>query len=98
MIAPPGINPFEFAFKIALFLPIISTGIAFAILWVIGGKESMRKGAIPATICGVVPAVACLATTSLDYFTGIEDIPLRGVGVVGGVCAMLALFIYSRLS
>jgi lactate permease len=98
MIGPPGINPFEFAFKIALFLPIISTGFAFAILWVIGGKESMRKGAIPATICGVVLAVACLATTSLDYFTGIEYIPLRVVGVVGGVCAMLALFIYSRLS
>ena len=98
MIGPPGINPFEFAFKIALFLPIISTGFAFAILWVIGGKESMRKGAIPATICGVVLAIACLATTSLDYFTGIEYIPLRVVGVVGGVCAMLALFIYSRLS
>ncbi len=97
IIGPPGINAFEFAFKISLFLPLISTGFAFAILWLIGGKKSMRKGAVPAVICGVVLALACLATTSLDYFTGIEYIPLRVVGVVSGASAMVALYIFSHL-
>jgi len=91
------INPFEFAFKISIFLPVISTGFAFAILWLVGGKHSMRKGAVPALICGLVLALACLGTTSLDYFTGVEYIPIRVVGVVGGVCAMAALYVYNRL-
>ncbi len=43
-----GLNAYEFAFKISLFLPIVSTGFAFAILWLVGGKASMRKGAVPA--------------------------------------------------
>src|SRR4030043_1200518 len=49
-----GLNAVEFAFKIALFLPLVSTGFAFAVLWLVGGKESMRKGAVPALICGLV--------------------------------------------
>jgi lactate permease len=96
LIGPPGINPFEFAYKVSIFLPIISTGFAFAILWLIGGKRSMRKGVVPAVISGVVLALACLASTSLDYFTGVEYVPLRVVGVVGGVSAMVALFVYNR--
>jgi lactate permease len=90
------INPFEFAFKIAIFLPVISTGFAFAILWLVGGRKSMRRGAVPALICGVVLALAILGTTGLDYFTGVEYIPLRVVGIVGGVSAMVALYLYNK--
>lgn len=91
------INALEFAFKIALFLPIISTGFAFAILWVVGGKKSMRRGAVPALICGLALALACLGTVSLDYFTGIEYIPLRIVGVIAGFSAMISLYVYQKL-
>ena len=92
------INAIEFAFKIAIFLPLVSTGFAFAILWVIGGKKSMRKGAVPAVICGLALAFACLGTVSLDYFTGVEYVPLRVVGVIAGLAAMISLYIYQRLS
>ena len=92
-----SINPIELAFKIAIFLPLVSTGFAFAILWLIGGKTSMRRGAVPATICGLTLAFACLGAVSVDYFTGVEYVPLRIVGVIGGVCAMVSLYVYNRL-
>jgi lactate permease len=97
MQPPIMINALAFAFKIAIFLPIVSTGFAFAILWLVGGKKSMRKGAIPALICGLALALACLGVTSLDYLTGVEYVPLRIVGVVAGLCAMASLYIYQKL-
>lgn len=90
------ITPVAMAFKITLFLPLVSTGFAFAILWLVGGRASMRRGAVPATICGLTLAFACLGTVSLDYFTGVEYVPLRIVGVIAGLCAMLALHTYQK--
>ncbi len=87
----------EMAFKIALFLPLVSTGFAFAILWLVGGRSSMRKGAVPAVVCGLTLAFACLGTVGLDYFTGVEYVPLRIVGVVAGLCAMVSLYAYQKL-
>jgi lactate permease len=97
MIPPIVINPLEFAFKIAIFLPLISTGFAFAILWLVGGKESMRKGAGAATVSGLALGLACLGVVSLDYFSGVEYIPIRIVGVLGGLCAMLSLHAYQKI-
>lgn len=91
------INAITFAFKIAIFLPLVSTGFAFAVLWLVGGKKSMRKGVVPALVCGLVLALACLGATSLDYFTGVEYVPLRIVGVVAGLCAMASLYVYQKL-
>ncbi len=93
-----AINPIAFAYKIALFLPLVSTGFAFAILWLVGGRQSMRKGAVPAVICGLALALACLGTVALDYFTGVEYVPLRVVGVIAGLCAMASVYVYQKLS
>ncbi|MEM2102916.1 MAG: L-lactate permease [Candidatus Bathyarchaeia archaeon] len=92
-----GLDPIEFAFKIAIFLPLVSTGFAFAILWVVGGKSSMRNAAVPAVVCGLTLALACLGAVSLDYFTGVEYVPLRIVGVIAGLAAMASLYIYQKL-
>lgn len=92
-----AISPVAFAFKIALFLPLVSVGFSFAILWLAGGKQSMHKGVVPAMICGLVLASACLGTVSLDYFTGVEYVPLRIVGVLAGLCAMGSLLVYQKL-
>ncbi len=92
-----GLNPIEMAFKITILLPVVSIGFAFAVLWVTGGKSSMRKGALPAAMCGLVLAFACLGAVSLDYFTGVEYVPLKIVGVIAGLCAMLSLLIYQKL-
>jgi len=92
-----GLNPIEFAFKVAVFLPLVSTGFALAILWVVGGRASMRRGMWPAVVSGLALAFACLGAVSLDYFTGVEYVPLRVVGVVGGLCAMASLYGYQKL-
>jgi lactate permease len=92
-----GFNPMALAFKVAIFLPVISPGFAFALLGLVGGKKSMRKGAVPALVCGLVLAFACVATTSLDYFTGVQYVPLTLVGVIAGLSAMLSLHVYQRL-
>lgn len=92
-----GLMELQFAFKIAIFLPLVSTGFAFAILWATGGRESMRRGVIPAVISGLALAFACLGAVSLDYFTGVAYVPLRIVGVLAGMLAMIALYAYQRL-
>ena len=91
-----GLNPVEMAFKISLFLPLVSTGFAFAILWLVGGKASMKRGAVPAVISGLALAFACLGSVAIDYFSGVEYVPLRIVGVVGGLSAMLVLYVYQK--
>ena len=58
----------------------------------------MRKGAVPASVCGLVLAFACLGAVSVDYFSGVEYVPLRIVGVLAGLCAMLSLLIYQKLT
>jgi lactate permease len=90
-------NAIELAFKVAVFLPIISTGFSFAILWVLGGRESMRKGRLPAVVSGLALGIACLAAAAADYITGVEIVPLKVIGLIGGLCAMLSLYIYQKL-
>jgi lactate permease len=90
-------NPIELAFKVSLFLPLVSVGFAFALLWIIGGRQSVRKGAVPALICGLTLAFACLGALSLDYFSGVQYIPLEIVGVVAGLCAIMSLLVYQRV-
>ncbi len=91
-----GFNPIELAFKVSLFLPLVSVGFAFALLWIIGGRQSVRKGAVPALICGLTLAFACLGVLALDYFSGVQYIPLEIVGVVAGLCAIISLLVYQR--
>jgi lactate permease len=92
-----SLNAIELAFKVAIFLPLVSTGFAFAVLWVVGGRESMRKGLVPAVVSGLTLAFACLGVVSVDFFTGVEYVPIRIVGVVGGLSAMLSLHAYQKL-
>jgi lactate permease len=92
-----GLNPIEMAFKISIFLPIVSIGFAFAVLWLIGGKLSMRRGALPAVVSGLVLALVCLGTVTIDYFSGVEYVPLKIVGVIAGLCSMLSLHVYQKL-
>jgi lactate permease len=91
------ISATELAFKISLFLPIVSIGFAFAILWVVGGRKAMRKGAIPALVGGSTLGLACLGSTYLDYFSHIEVIPLKVVGVIAGLASMGALYVFQKL-
>jgi len=90
-------DPIEFAYKISLFLPLVSVGLAFGVLWMVGGRAAMRRGAGAAIVIGLAVALACLALIGLDYHTGTEYVPLRIVGPIAGLLAMAALQVYQRL-
>jgi lactate permease len=79
----------EFAFKIAIFLPVVSVGLAFAMLWIIGGRAAMRRGLAPAIIAGLVISLSALVFV-------IVGVPVRIVGVLAGLMAMLSLLIYHK--
>ncbi len=89
-----GFTAIEFAYKICIYLPVVAIGISFAMLYIIGGRESVRRGAVQALIVGAVIAFACLGFVSYEVFTGNTIVPLRIIGVVAGLLSMAALYIY----
>lgn len=91
-----GFDPIAFAYRISLFLPIISIGLAYGVLWMIGGRAAMRRGSTSALVIGGAVAVACLLFTGLDHFTGVEYVPLRVVGPFAGLFGMAVLQLYLR--
>lgn len=89
-----GFTGIEFAYFICLFLPVISIGISFAMLYIIGGKRSVMKGGVQAFIVGAAVAFSCLGFVAYEYFTGNTAVPLRVVGVAAGLLSMGALYGY----
>jgi lactate permease len=89
-----GFSGIEFAFFICLFLPVISIAISYAMLYIIGGKASVKKGTVPAFIVGAAVAFSCLGLVAFEYTTGNTAIPLRVVGVFAGLLSMGALYGY----
>ncbi len=91
-----GFSAIEFAYKISIYLPVIAIAISFAMLYVVGGRESVRRGAVQAFVVGAAVAVSCLGFVSYEAFTGSTLVPLRVVGVVAGLVSMAALYAYMR--
>jgi lactate permease len=91
-----GFSAIDFAYKISLYLPLVSTAFSLAILWLIGGTKSMRKGLIPALLSGLVISMACLTFSYIDFYFQYEVIPIRIIGVLAGALTMIALHIYER--
>jgi lactate permease len=96
----PGLSEYgaftsiDFAYKICIYLPVISIAICYAMLYVIGGRESMRRGAVQAFIVGAVVAFSCLGFVSYEAFTGSTLVPLRIIGVAAGLLSMAALYLF----
>lgn len=89
-----GFTGIEFAYFICLFLPVISVAISYAMLWIIGGRASVRKGSVPAFIVGAAVAFSCLGFVAYEHLTGNTMVPLRVVGVAAGLLSMAALYAY----
>ncbi|MCK4304465.1 MAG: L-lactate permease [Candidatus Eisenbacteria sp.] len=91
-----GINAIDFTFKICIFLPVISVGLAFGILWLVGGRESMKRGFVPAIVAGLSVAVISLGLAVINYATGREIIPIRVIGIIAGLLSMGVLILWQR--
>jgi lactate permease len=92
-----GFSQIDFAFKISLYLPLVSTAFSLAILWLLGGFKSIRKGLVPALLAGITISLACLAFSTIDLHYQYEVIPIRVIGVLAGALTMAALQVYERL-
>lgn len=82
------ITEHSFAMNISIYLPVISVLFAFAILWVVGGMEAIKRSWPPALISGLVISLTALALV----YTNI--VPLSIVGVIAGSASMVSLYLY----
>src|SRR5271157_653003 len=81
----------SFAMNIAIFLPVISVGFAFAILWVVGRMEAIKQSWFPALMSGLVISFSAIA---LIYW---NLVPISIVGVVAGALSMASLYTYNTV-
>ncbi len=80
---------YEYALNISLFLPVIATILSCAMLWIIGGRKSLKKGIIPAILSGLL-----IGFTSI--FLVLIRAPIAILGVVAGLVSMIGLYLYFR--
>ena len=77
---------------VALFLPVISTGIALGMLWVADGFDGVKKGFSTAVIAGL--------TLGLSAILFVNILPASAIGLVGvfsGLVTIVVLFILRAL-
>jgi lactate permease len=83
-----GLDPGALGKNIALFIPLISTGLSLGMLWIADGVEGMRKGLIPAVVAGLSLGISCI------FF--VQILPPSAIGLVGvfsGLVAIVALLL-----
>ncbi|MFH1145219.1 MAG: L-lactate permease [Candidatus Eisenbacteria bacterium] len=91
------ISAVDFTFKICIFLPVIAVGLSFGILWLTGGRASMRRGAVAAVVAGLSIAACALGLATINYAAGKEIVPIRIIGIVAGLFSMAVLILWQRL-
>ncbi len=78
---------YDFALKISLFLPVIATVISCAMLWIMGGFESLKKGFVPAVMSGLVIGFSSIILVLVRA-------PIMVLGVIAGLLSMIFLYLY----
>ena len=84
------LDVFLFAYKVNIFLPVVAVLVSIAMLWIIGGRSSVRKGLGPAFLTGLTIAFSCL-------IFGLLRVPIMLIGVLAGLVSMAVLYLYHRL-
>ena len=91
-IRPPGIENAEqfiwsFTQHITIFLPVVSVGFAFMMLYFVGKWEAIKKHWIGATVAGLVLSVTALILS----FTRI--VPVEVIGIFAGFATMVVSYL-----
>ena len=74
---------------LASYMPYISTAVAFACLYIVGGFKLMRQGFIPAILAGLSSGFIAIALTKAGLITVIA--------IIAGIAIIIALLIYVKL-
>nr|WP_321352705.1 L-lactate permease [uncultured Methanoregula sp.] len=78
--------------SVALFLPVISTGIALGMLWVADGLDGVKKGFSTAVIAGLT-----LGLSAIVFVTVLPASAIGLVGVFSGLVTIGVLFLLRAL-
>lgn len=84
-----GFDASLFTYKICLYLPVISTLISFGMLYLIGGKESIKRGWVIAAVIGLTIGLSALLFS-------IVGVPVMLIGVLSGLTSMGAFVLWTR--
>ncbi|AEE15185.1 L-lactate permease, putative [Thermodesulfobium narugense DSM 14796] len=96
-IQPQGITNLEhfintFTIDISIFLPFISVGFAYIMLYFIDGINSLKRGFISALLSGLVLGFSCLTFSITKIF------PVQIIGTLSGLLTMIFVLIYQRIT
>lgn len=78
--------------QVALFLPVISTGLSLGMLWVADSISGIQKGWIPAVLAGI-----SLGVSSIAFVNILPGSAIGLVGVFSGLVTIGVLFLYRIL-
>ncbi len=78
------------AYKVNIFLPVVAVLVSISMLWIVGGKNSLSKGIVPAVLAGLSIGLSCL-------LFGILRVPVMLIGVLSGLVSMIVLHFWQRL-
>jgi len=87
-----GLDVRSLGITVAWFLPVISTGIALAMLWVADGMAGVKKGFVTALVAGL--------TLGLCAILFVHILPPAAIGLVGvfsGLVTVIVLFLMRKI-
>ncbi len=88
-----GVSLVKAAQVFSLYLPVISTAIAFAMLWLVGGVSMMKKGFVPAILAGATLGSVAVAVAYIP----ILNAGIVLTGVIAGSISILLLIGYLKI-
>lgn len=83
-----GFNAVIMGSNVALYLPVISTGLSIGMLWVADGMAGVRKGFVPAVLAGLSLGIFAIVFVNI--------LPASAIGLVGvfaGLVTIAVLFL-----
>ncbi len=92
-LSPSDISLAQAGSTFAVYMPIVTTGIALSMLWIAGGKKLLlsREGVLLAALCGITAGATAIVTNSaLVNQTTLTN-------VFAGAAVILVLFVYTKI-
>ena len=82
-----GFNAVIMGSNVALFLPVISTGLSIGMLWIADGIEGVRKGFVTAVLAGLSLGILLLYSVNI--------LPASAIGLVGVLSGFITIRSFS---
>jgi lactate permease len=84
------LNLNELIYRVNIFLPVVAVLISVALLWIVGGRNSVRRGIVPAVLSGLSIGFSCL-------IFGFARVPGMVIGILAGAVSMAVLYLCQRV-